>query len=119
MTGLPDVRRQRCGSPRATASSGRAREFVQRCAGESAATVAAMLRLTCAVVLAVAGLGACSGRSCDDLDDLRAQRDQARLEASESLKAPAGPDRDDKVERTHDRMHSLERTVFDLEESCS
>ena len=77
------------------------------------------MRTACAILLLAAALGACSSRSCDDLADLRAERDQARQAAADSLKAPAGPERDDNVERTHDRMHSLEKTVFDLEESCS
>ena len=77
-------------------------------------------RLTpAAALLVVAATAGCSGsHSCSDLDVLRAQRDRARQAATESVKLPAGPTRDEAVERTHDRMHTLERAVFDLEQSC-
>jgi hypothetical protein len=72
-----------------------------------------------AILLVIAASAACSGsHSCKDLDDLRAQRDRARQEATESVTLPAGRTRDEAVERTHDRMHTLERAVFDLEQSC-
>ena len=62
---------------------------------------------------------ACTGsNSCDDLDGLRAQRDSARLAATEAAKLPAGKAREEALERAHDRMHTRERSVYDLEQSC-
>ena len=70
------------------------------------------------LVLAASVAGCGSSHSCNDLGDLRAQRDQARQESAKAVQLPPGPERDKAIERTHDRMHTLELAVYDLEQSC-
>jgi hypothetical protein len=65
-------------------------------------------------VAALAGVG-CAGSSCDDLAQLRLQRDEARVHYATVI-AQRTPGTD--VGAAHDTMHELDKRVHRLEQNC-
>ena len=67
-------------------------------------------------VLATTALSGCAGSSCDELPELRAERDVARAEHLDLIES--GTATPTEIGDGDDELHALERQVFDLEESC-
>ena len=62
-------------------------------------------------------LTGCSGRSCDGLPALQAEREQRRTAYLEL--ARSGTATPDETAAADDRLHAFERRVFELEQSCA
>lgn len=69
----------------------------------------------CLVGLAAGALLAGCGQSCDDLGELRVARDAQRSQYLVLAASGASPA---ETERADERLHALERRVFDLERAC-
>ena len=72
---------------------------------------AARLVLVLAAGAALAGCGA----SCDELPRLTAERDALRSSYLDLVRSGASPE---EAERADERLHAVERQVFDLEAGC-
>lgn len=70
-----------------------------------------------AAVAVAAAVSGCSGASCDELPRLRAERDSAREDFLQLGRSGAATLEESAA--ADDAVHELDRTVFDLEQSCS
>ena len=75
-------------------------------------------RIAAALVAALAGssIAGCSGTSCDDLDALRAEREQRRAAYLALAASSASPEETGAADA---ELHAFERRVYDLENSCA
>ena len=65
--------------------------------------------------VAVGAVLAGCGSSCDELPALTTERDAMRAAYLELVRSGASPE---ETERADDRLHAVERQVFDLEQGC-
>jgi hypothetical protein len=74
------------------------------------------VRALLALVVAVAALTGCSGRSCDGLAAMQAERDDRREAHQELIRS--GTASSTAIGEADDRLHAYERQVYDLEQGC-
>ena len=67
-------------------------------------------------VLAAAALSGCSGRPCDDLPALQAEREERRAAYAELVRSGAPPDA---TAAADEELHAFEGRVYDLEQTCA
>jgi hypothetical protein len=75
-----------------------------------------LARSAAVLLLVVLGPTACTGRSCDALPELRAERDTARADYLELVRSGEVTAAD--TEQADDALHALEREAYDLEQEC-
>ena len=74
------------------------------------------LRLLLAASAAAVLLSGCAGQSCDELADMRAERDAARVAYLEL--ARSGTATDAQTEQADTALHRIEQRVHAVEQSC-
>ena len=75
-----------------------------------------LLRTCLAVATTTALLTSCSGTDCDELPELRAERDAARAAYQELTSS--GTATEEQTTAADEELHGLDARVFDLEQSC-
>jgi hypothetical protein len=74
------------------------------------------VRALLALLLAGTAVTGCSGRSCDGLAAMQAERDDRRKAHLELTRAATSTDAD--IAAADERLHAYERQVYDLEQGC-
>ena len=75
-----------------------------------------LLRIAVVAAVSSALVTGCSGTDCDELEELRAERDAARAAYQELTSS--GTATEEQTTAADEELHSLDARVFDLEQSC-